>query len=76
MCNANGVTTPMPSSYKLSKHDVSPLFDRYQYTSMVRALQYITFTKPNITLSVNKSFNLWHPLLSPTGQQSRGFCVT
>lgn len=55
ICNANGVTTLMLSSYKLSKHGSSSLPDPNYYKSMVETLQYIILTRPKIALSVNKN---------------------
>ena len=48
------ISSPMAASYKLSKVVGKPLFDRFVYWSMVGALQYLSFTRPDIAFLVNK----------------------
>jgi histone deacetylase 1/2 len=53
---AKGVSTPMVTTEKLSRFDgavLSPA-DATRYRSVVGALQYLTLTRPDISLSVNK----------------------
>jgi hypothetical protein len=56
MTSCKGVTTPLPSSSKLSMQDGEPLGpkDATKYQSMVGTLQYLTLTRPDIYYSVNK----------------------
>ena len=44
----------MATSCKLSKFVGKPLSDPFIYRSIVRALQYLSFTRPDIAISVNK----------------------
>lgn len=54
MAFSKPIASPMLSSLVLSYQDLVP-FDRSSfYRSMISALQYITFTQPNITYVVNK----------------------
>jgi hypothetical protein len=39
----------------LSKFDGDPLIDVTQYHSVVRALQYLTMTRPDVAFAVNKA---------------------
>lgn len=56
MQSANGASTPMVATEKLSRHDGHPLSDSdiTRYRSVVGALQYLTITRPDIAFSVNK----------------------
>ena len=53
MLGAKPMHTPMVATLKLSK-DGGPLSDPSLYWHIVRALQYITLTRPDISFSVNK----------------------
>ena len=48
------VSSPMATSCKLSKVVDKPLYDPFVYRSTVGALQYLSFTRPDIAFSVNK----------------------
>ena len=52
MENSKPTKTPSCSSTRLVPHDGVPLSDPSQYRSMVGALQYLTFTRPDIAFSV------------------------
>ena len=54
MADAKGISTPMVSSAKLTKHGANYLQDPATYRSIVGALQYATLTRPEISFSVNK----------------------
>ena len=54
MLDCNGISTPMVSSYKLSKFGSELLPNAHQYRDIVGALQYVTLTRPNIAYNVNK----------------------
>lgn len=56
MLEANGVNTPMFSTWKLSKHWDDTIPHPFLYRSTVGALKYITLTRSDITFSVNKAF--------------------
>lgn len=55
MCSAKGVTTPMFSHSKLTKHGYPILSYPNLYHSMVGALQYVTLTRYDITFIVNQA---------------------
>jgi hypothetical protein len=42
------VITPMQTSYKLSKDDVSKSIDQRQYSSMIGNLLYVTASRPDV----------------------------
>ena len=48
------INSPMATFFKLSKVVGKPLSDPFVYRSMVGALQYLSFTRPDIAFSVNK----------------------
>ena len=54
MQEAKGISTPMVSSTKLTKHGANYLADPTLYRSIVGALQYATLTRPEIAFAVNK----------------------
>lgn len=54
MAEAKPICTPMQSGLQLSKSDGDPLSDPHLYRSIVRALQYVTITKPEIAFVVNR----------------------
>ena len=51
---AKGISTPMISGQKLSKHGASYFEDPTLYRSIVGALQYATLTRPEFSFAVNK----------------------
>ncbi|XP_019055177.1 PREDICTED: uncharacterized protein LOC109115498 [Nelumbo nucifera] len=60
---AKPLSIPMVGSCKLTKFDGSSLSDPSEYRSTIGALQYLTFTRPDIAYSVNKVYQF---LYSPT----------
>lgn len=63
MLGAKPVTTPMATSPKLTLHSGTRLLDPTEYRSVVGSLQYLAFTRPDISFSVNKLSQFMH---SPT----------
>lgn len=53
MLDAKPFSTPMSTGFKPSLHDKDPFEDVTLYRITVRALQYLTITRPNINFSVN-----------------------
>lgn len=51
---AKATPTPGVPNEELSKFEGVPLQDSSQYRSVIRALQYLTMTRPDIAFSVNK----------------------
>jgi hypothetical protein len=58
MLSCKEVTTPLPSTGKISAHEGDLLSpdDATKYRSIVGALQYLTLTRPDISFSVNKVY--------------------
>jgi hypothetical protein len=56
MSDCKPVVAPLSTSEKLSLHEGSLLGpnDATHYRSIIRVLQYLTLTRPNIAYSVNK----------------------
>lgn len=52
MPNANSTKTPCNPSTRLTPYDGIALSDPIEYRSLVGALQYLTFTRPDLTFSV------------------------
>lgn len=63
MQESKGVATPMSSSQVLSLHDGTKLADAKEYRKVLVKLQYLAFTRPDISYSVNKLSQYMH---SPT----------
>lgn len=63
MQEASGVTTPMVFSAKLSKTGSASFSDSSLYRYVVGALQYAIITRPELSYSFNKVFQIMaHPL--------------
>ncbi|KAF5464553.1 hypothetical protein F2P56_014624 [Juglans regia] len=60
MVRAKAYTTPCTSPKKLTKFDGDPLPDLTQFRHIVKALQYCTLTKPDISYSVNQLCQFMH----------------
>lgn len=60
MQEAMGISTPMVSGAKLSKHGDDVFGDPKLYRSIVGALRYATITRPEISFSVNKVCQYMH----------------
>jgi len=54
MLEAKPISSPMTSSFKLSKHGSDLLQDPSFYRSVVGALQYVTITHPELSFAINK----------------------
>ena len=54
MVDAKPVNTPMASSTQLSLFEGDPFSDTTLYCSTVRALQYLSITRPDISFTMNK----------------------
>lgn len=60
MGNCKPVSTPVAAGKKLSLYDGTLLPDPSQYRSIVGALQYLTFTRPDITYAVQQVCQFMH----------------
>lgn len=60
MIGAKPVTTPMATSPKLLRNSGAKLQDPTEYRSVVGSLQYLAFTRPDISYSVNKLSQFMH----------------
>jgi hypothetical protein len=62
MAHCKSIATPLSTSEKLSLHQGTPLGanDATNYRSVVGALQYLTLTRPDIALLVNKICQFLH----------------
>ncbi|XP_039045237.1 uncharacterized mitochondrial protein AtMg00810-like [Hibiscus syriacus] len=56
--SANGLPTPMVTNCKLSAKYENPVENVTQFNSIIGALQYVVITRPDITFSVNRVFQL------------------
>lgn len=63
MLSANTVSTPMVSSPKLTLHSCTPLTDATECRCIVGSLQYLAFTRPDISYDTNRLSQFMH---SPT----------
>jgi hypothetical protein len=54
MTACKSVTTPVDTSPKLSASAGPPVADLTEYRSLTGALQYLTFTRPDITYAVQQ----------------------
>lgn len=54
------VSTPMSISTKLLAHEGSSFEDPQLYRSVVGSLQYISFTQPDFSFSINKIYQFMH----------------
>jgi hypothetical protein len=52
MSDCKPCSTPVDTQAKLSKDDEPPVADETSYRSLTAALQYLTFSRPNITYAV------------------------
>lgn len=60
MSDAKPVTTPLPTSPKLSLNGGTPLLDVAPYRSLVGSLQYLAFTRPDISYAVARLSQFMH----------------
>nr|GEX99497.1 ribonuclease H-like domain-containing protein [Tanacetum cinerariifolium] len=64
MVNCNSSRTPVDSESKLGA-DGDPIFDPILYQSLAGSLQYLTFTRPNISYAVQQVCLYMHDLREP-----------
>lgn len=60
MQDSKGVLTPMSSHHTLVANDGAPLTDATKYRKVIGKLQYLSFTRPDISYSVNKLSQFMH----------------
>jgi len=60
MQDCNGVSTPMSSSESLMLNDDTPSHDATEYRKVIGKLQYLSFTRPDVSYSVNKLSQFMH----------------
>ncbi|KAG8498565.1 hypothetical protein CXB51_004881 [Gossypium anomalum] len=60
MDRSNGLPTPMVTTCQLSASKGNPIEDEHRYRSIVRALQYVVITRPDIAYSINKVCKFMH----------------
>lgn len=60
MAGSNGVHTPMASRSSLSLNSNCPEVDDTMYRRVLGKLQYLSFTRPDISFSVNKLLKFMH----------------
>ncbi|KAK2966177.1 hypothetical protein RJ640_008743 [Escallonia rubra] len=60
LSDAKPVHTPMSTSTQLSRHSGEPHSSTFEYRSIVGALQYLSFTRPDISFAVNKVAQFMH----------------
>uniref|UniRef100_A0A3Q7FH91 Reverse transcriptase Ty1/copia-type domain-containing protein n=1 Tax=Solanum lycopersicum TaxID=4081 RepID=A0A3Q7FH91_SOLLC len=60
LSQSNFISTPASSSSNISNTGGCPFLDQTLYRSTVGALQYLTFTRPDITYAVNKVSQFMH----------------
>jgi len=58
--DAKLINSPVPAGRKLSRYDGDPLPDESIYRSIVGPLQYITFTRPDLSFVVNQVCQFMH----------------
>lgn len=60
MLHAKPVATPLPSSPKLTLHSGPLLYDPFDYRRVVRSLQYLALTRPDVSYDVNRLSQFMH----------------
>ena len=60
MLDSKTVYTPMQTTAKLKLNDGPPLSDASQYRSIVGSLQYLAFTRPDISFAVSRLSQFMH----------------
>lgn len=71
MLDAKSVSTPLPESPKLTIHAGDPLPDGSKYRSVVGSLQYLAFTRPDISYAVNRLAQFMHKPTSDHWQAAK-----
>ena len=75
MLEAKPVCSPMAQSTSLSTFEEDPFSDVTMYRSTVRAFQYLSITRPDISFTINKLSRLCIALLTSIGNLSNASCV-
>ena len=60
MLHAKPVSTPLPSSPKLTLNSSTTLSDPHEYRMIVGSLQYLALTRPDISYAINKLSQYMH----------------
>ena len=60
MFDAKPVQTPLPTDHSLKLMDGSSLTDATEFRQVIGALQYLSFTRPDIAFAVNKLAQFMH----------------
>lgn len=68
MLGAKPIHSPFVSGSKLSSKFGDPLSDATHYRSIVRALQYLTLTRPDIAFAINQACQFMHAPTTIHGQ--------
>lgn len=76
MDRAKDVLTPLSSLDILHPHDDTPTVNPTPYRKIVGSLQYLAFTRPDISYAVKKLSQLCMPQLKNIGSHSKGCFVT
>lgn len=66
MLHANTVTTPMQTTPKLTLHSGTAIENVTEYRMVIGSLQYLAFTRPDISFAVNRLSQFMH---KPTDEQ-------
>ena len=65
MCDCKPCSMPVDAQAKLSEDDGPPVADVTSYRNLIGALQYITFSRPDIAYTVQQVFLHMHALWEP-----------
>lgn len=60
MLNSKPVSTPLPTSPKLTLNSGAPLSDPTEYRRVVGSLQYLALTRPDVSYAVNRLSQFMH----------------
>ncbi|CAE5959206.1 unnamed protein product [Arabidopsis arenosa] len=71
MLDAKPITTPMAASPKLSLHSGSALSDPSEFRMVIGSLQYLAFTRPDISYAVNRLSQFMHKPTSDHWQAAK-----
>jgi hypothetical protein len=76
MSDCKPCSTPVDTQAKLSEDDGPPVADAMSYRSLTGALQYLTFSRPDIAYAVQQVCLHMHTPREPHLTASSGFCAT
>jgi hypothetical protein len=60
MDNAKPISSPMPTTTKLSQFHGDSFYDPHLYNNVVGSLQYLSLTRPDVSFAVNKVCQFMH----------------